>query len=450
MVSAMLAPASAWAALDFAQSPPGTAQSYVAPNVILSLDDSGSMNTPDMIGNTRTRTQVLKAAIKDVFNDKTLLPDGKIRLAWQDMWNCSARNAGWSTFPYPRYTQYNDGYFQHDYTRNLGPSLAKYQANLTASTSSSASGPMNAMRVFSGTHRTNFIDYIDHFKACGNTPTHKMVHHADNYMRGPLRWDGPWATEPGKPAGSAPSKYLGCRRNYHILFTDGGWNIDPRSTSPQNFDGTTRTLPDGTVYNIASPQTGIYRDAGESYGIRHGYYTGDPVTTSTTVADWAFKSWADPLQNPGSLDGAPVPSAEYLQAPVTETFTNKYTGSKATLEKYWNPRYDPATWPHMVTFTVGFSSAALPQRNYRASDNADMGDIQNPSGLIPYGYDGSFADYANGTYKWRASWDRGHDMWHAAINGRGQFYSVEKGEDLAGAFKKIIEQINVEVEAGSG
>jgi len=451
MVAATLAPASAWAALDFAQSPPGTVQSYVAPNVILSLDDSGSMDTRDMIGNRRTRTQVLKAAIKEVFSDKTLLPDGKIRLAWQDMWNCSAmNNAGWVAFPYPRYTQYNDGYYHFDYTKKLTPSLAKYKASLAANTSSSAAGPMNAMRVFSGAHRSNFIDYIDHFKACGNTPTHKMAHHADNYMRGPLRWDGPWATEPGKPAGSTAPKYLGCRRNYHILFTDGGWNIDPRSTNPQNFDGTARTLPDGAVYNITSPQTRIYRDPGEIYGVSHGAYTGDPVRSSTTIADWAFKSWADPLQNPASLDGAPKPSPEYLQAPPTETFKNRVSGSTATLEKYWNPRYDPATWPHMVTFTVGFSSAALPLRNYRASNGAVAGNIQSPSGLIPYGYDGNFADYANGTYKWSAHLDRGHDMWHAAINGRGQFYSVEKGEDLAGAFKKIIEQINVEVEAGSG
>ena len=41
--SAALAPASAWA-LDLANSPPGTVEPYVAPNVIISIDDSGSMN----------------------------------------------------------------------------------------------------------------------------------------------------------------------------------------------------------------------------------------------------------------------------------------------------------------------------------------------------------------------------------------------------------------------
>ena len=54
--SAALAPASAWA-LDLANSPPGTVEPYVAPNVILSLDDSTSMNAKDMIKNTKTRTE---------------------------------------------------------------------------------------------------------------------------------------------------------------------------------------------------------------------------------------------------------------------------------------------------------------------------------------------------------------------------------------------------------
>lgn len=31
----------------------------------------------------KTRLQVLQEAIEEIFNDKSLLPDGKIRLAWQ-------------------------------------------------------------------------------------------------------------------------------------------------------------------------------------------------------------------------------------------------------------------------------------------------------------------------------------------------------------------------------
>lgn len=117
----------------------------------------------------------------------------------------------------------------------------------------------------------------------------------------------------------------------------------------------------------------------------------------------------------------------------TETFENRVSKSKATLDRYWNPRYNPATWPHLITFTIGFSTDALPKKNYKLLFDSDSWHVRRtddpitkPTSLVPYGYDGNFADYANGTYRWRASTDRGHDMWHAAINGRGQFYAVEK------------------------
>ena len=75
---AMLTPQGSWA-LDLLQAPPGTVQAYVAPNVILSLDDSGSMDTKDMIlkdptkpynkdtnPGTKTRAAVLKDALLEV------------------------------------------------------------------------------------------------------------------------------------------------------------------------------------------------------------------------------------------------------------------------------------------------------------------------------------------------------------------------------------------------
>lgn len=102
-----VAPNATWA-LGLASVPPGTQESYVAPNVIISIDDSGSMNfrlnettktpaadnsitAPDPITGTwdvkAARINILKYALKQVFSDTTILPDKKIRLAWQAMWN---------------------------------------------------------------------------------------------------------------------------------------------------------------------------------------------------------------------------------------------------------------------------------------------------------------------------------------------------------------------------
>ena len=83
--------APAWA-LELAQSPPGTVVPYIRPNVILSLDDSTSMDggMDDANGNyLGTRTQILKKALKETFSDTNLLPDEKIRIAWQSMNNCT-------------------------------------------------------------------------------------------------------------------------------------------------------------------------------------------------------------------------------------------------------------------------------------------------------------------------------------------------------------------------
>lgn len=406
-VGAALAPHASWA-LDFAQSPPGTVEPYVAPNVIISVDDSGSMNnclnkesTSDCVGTadatnntvpnadgswplTSRRINVLKYALKEVFNDTTLLPDGKIRFAWQVMHNNGgAPNAG---------------------------------------SVDSSSMQTNSMRPVAGTHRSNFISFVDSLKANNGTPTHKMFKQADDYMRRTLGTNSPWASKPGATGGP----YLGCRRNYHIVMTDGRWNsYDNAYAAGGNNDGvTTLTLPDGTVYSNTGSnagQTSLYRDG-----------------TSNTLADWAFKSWSQPLQTSG-LTGAVSPIAEYDQAPATETIGG------VALKKYWNPKFNPANWPHMVTYTIGFSSLAYTWPGAPA--------IIRPTEMVPFGYDGSFPNLVNGTQTWPAMDNenkRSLDLWHAALNGRGRFFAVEQGDDLEKAFRMIIQQINTQNEPDRG
>lgn len=410
--SAALNPA--WA-ITLATSPPGTAQPYVAPNVILSLDDSTSMNTgmDDSNGNyLGTRREVLMKAVKETFNDTNLLPDRKIRLAWQSMNECT----------------------QLDGT-GAGNLLEASDATATTSTK------MNLMRLYEGTHRSNFIRYIDAYRTrsqkgwyCeSGTFTHSLVKAADAYMRAPTHKNGPWSSNPGG-SDTASTEYLGCRRNYHIVLTDGEWNSGQTNVpgSQKNYDGDRSYWP-SHIPTATDAQTQLYRDRPETY---------------SSIADWAFYSWANPLKTASELTGSLEALPEYRKAPATETFENRVTKTKATLDRYWNPRYNPATWPHLVTFTIGFSTDALPENNYKLNGTKHeyVEKITKPTSLVPYGYDGNFADYANGTYRWRASSDKGHDMWHAAINGRGQFYAVEKGEDLKEAFRQIVRTINSEVD----
>ncbi len=407
----------AWA-LDLVQSPPGSEQPYVAPNVIISVDDSGSMGyrldrstsggtqtitTPNADGTwnpAAPRMNILKYALKQVFNDTTLLPDKKVRLAWQAMWN-NGNSPG------------------------VGSKKSSGYAGAT-SVDSSSSG-VNSMKVLQGAHRTDFLNFVDKLKAGSNTPSHWMFEQADAYMRRSLGVNSPWATNPG----TTGAPYLACRRNYHIMMTDGRWNSSPSGGSRDD-NTKNKTLPNGTVYGSTSaanrPNNQLYSDS-----------------FSNTLADWAFRSWADPLQTSG-LTGTIKPTADYLKAPAVESFGTDSAGNVAQLDRFWNPRYNPADWPHMVTYTIGFSNDAITWPGAST--------ILAPTAQVPFGYDGSFPDLVTGNKTWPNMGSgenvRALDLWHAALNGRGRFYAVNKAEDLEKAFRDIFEQINAVIEPGQG
>ena len=437
-ILAVLTPYESWA-LDLVQEPPlpTSKSAFVAPNVIISIDDSGSMDfgvKTSSDGSTKTgkgytqpddngkwndsakRINVLKYTLKSVFENKSLIPENKIRIAWQSM---------------------------HNNSNSSG-----------ASSVDSGSMKTNSMRPidanFNNTsHRANFLSFVQNIKADNGTPSHKMFSQADAYMRRALSENSPWSTDPGG-TGSKATEYLGCRRNYHIMMTDGRWN---GTDSGGNQDGKNwPALNDRKSYDISSDQTRIYQDS-----------------TSDTLSDWAFKSWMDPLQDPSKLKDSSnlKPSQIYNQAPETELFSktkniSEYWGEPCkkyswlwctewtyypartetktvNLQKYWNPKYNPATWPHMVTYTIGFSNDAITWPG--------ASEIIKPSTDVPFGYDNSFIDLVTGWQTWPnmdSESKRSLDLWHASINGRGRFYAITEAEDLAKAFTEIIGKINEE------
>lgn len=459
-IGAALTPA--WA-LELVQEPPlpTSKSAFVAPNVIISIDDSGSMDWgvkttsdgPSTTGkgytepkddgtwaNDAKRINVLRYALKTVFNNKELIPENKLRIAWQAMHN----NAGSSG----------------------------------AGSVNSSSMNTNSMRPIDGTvgtttHRNNFLDFVTKLKANNGTPSHEMFSKADAYMRGTLSKNSPWSTDPGG-TGSKATEYLGCRRNYHIMMTDGVWNSLTDTYKPSAQDNKDWiALGDRKVYNnTTADQTRIYRDSYDNM-----------------VADWAFKSWMEPLQTAGSLKDADKlkPSKIYDEAPATKLFTatrdkfkyvtipspNRRTKCEAIpgewnsdtdlckikdgtetksveLQKYWNPEYNPATWPHMVTYTIGFSEQAT---KWKSRTN-----IANPASTdqVPVGFENDgFKDLVTGWATWPdllsstyhvgdSDSDRALDLWHAAINSRGRFYAITEPNDLAKAFTEIIGKINEE------
>lgn len=448
--------------LSFPSAPPGTGGSEPAPNVIISVDDSGSMgwdvngcrtvNSPTTLtineiagcptaanNNNPTRLTSLRNALIDQFGNGTSnsgrIPDGRIRLAWQSMWN-NGGSPGAGT-------------------------LAAGAVNAIRPFENSASGTPGGAQ-----HRTNFNTFVTNLAAANGTPSHALVSNVDTYMR-QTGVNSPWKNRPGV----ANSPELSCRRAYHIFMTDGSWNTEDGKTNAApllaqppsigNIDGNVQALPAPdpsvtdaftqtipTQYTPFTAQTRIYGDAwAMSNGTTlTGTYGGNqPITQPRnlgTLADFAFRSWVQDLQ-PGIANAV---------RPIIRVPGNQTVGTGATapvLPEFWNPRNNPATWQHVVTHTIGFGNTASSWVGAPAWDTAS----DNP-------YAGDYTNLVNGSVAWGnpmvanilcanqntltgcvGNAYRSSELWHMSVNGRGRFYPARTPQALTAAFNDILNNV---------
>lgn len=430
------------APLNLAQYPAGSASVEPAPNVIVSVDDSGSMGTSGIAS--------LKAALQATFAAGNI-PDDRIRLAWQSMNRCSGI-----------------------------PSVM------------SACSSKNTMKSLSGVHRTNFMTWVNTLSANGWTPSFPMVRAAGDYLR-TTGANSPWNKTPGT-ADSAP---ISCRKSFHVFMTDGEWNGADGTTAyadadrmtevrllksgSANLDSTSTTLPDSTSYDPTSNQTRAYRDdwgfasftaqrrtrpnTSASWTAWQNYTDNNGMNT---LADLAFNDWATDLQPAIANEMVPV-----IKKSGPEIFGTG--GTAFSLPEYWNPKNNPATWQNMVTYTIGFNAAATLTRPTTAAPLFDAtaaideathagefwklmtGEKVWPtpfcgaSGNVPCESEtsaddlkkislGSPTDRDQYTDS-KISNGRMYELWHMAINGRGKFMPATSSAALAEAFKKILNQI---------
>jgi len=385
------------APLNLAQSPAALGREP-APNVIVSVDDSGSMG-PNGIA-------TLQAALRQTFSAANV-PDDRVRLAWQSMNRCAG-----------------------------------------IPSNSAACNGKNGMARFSGAHRNNFLNWVSQLQPKDNTPSHLMIDEAGKYLsRTDLGIHSPWASNPGV----TETPVLSCRKSFHIFMTDGAWNSAPSTTRDAagpdnqsivrggNADNTTFTLPDGVKYDTASEQTRLYRDAWGS-------------SMASTLSDLAFYYWSRDLQ-PGLANNVrPSPKTQWPR----QNFGT--TQRPAELDAYWNPRNDPATWQHMVNYTIGFNDAAawkgLPTWdgdtfnnlaeliNFSDNNHDKEDDISWPSPFcLVYNDNNRPCDKA-----FNLSWltrenERKMELWHAALNSRGRFVPAINDTALLDAFQGILEDI---------
>ncbi|MDH6594104.1 type IV pilus assembly protein PilY1 [Variovorax sp. TBS-050B] len=378
--------------------------------------------------------RALKAAIADNFTEAKI-PDGRIRLAWQEMNAIPNKNTC-------------VGFADGSSPPPFGATECKINGIANA----------NRMRTLDAAHRTNFLAWAADLGWGGRTPSHAMMTRAGEYMKttGPL---SPYSDDPGVEGATRSS----CRRSFHIFMTDGEYTMFGFQRNPKqlgmppigNADGTGRDLPDGTTYEPRAP----YMDGvGAVNRVTSWKESPTGVWTPTaeyrpTLADMAFEYWATDLQ----------PDLPDRLQPVFKEPQETVVGAKK-ISRYWNPKNDPATWQHLNTYVIGFGSASswngAPRISATAAQPTYSGDY---AGLV----DGSIAwpdplsgtlpgaTGSNGFQGWKSETGSGGyhhenpltfealrmDLWHAALNSRGSFTPAVNEAALDNAFKSILAQI---------
>lgn len=265
----------------------------------------------------------------------------------------------------------------------------------TLNSTSSCSDSNNLFREYDLTQRGRLFSWMQNMPFSGSTPLPAALKRAGEFLR---TEDIAWQKFPNGTGNTGENTYA-CRPSYHILMTDGMWNNSTTNPPALRADHGTFDLPDGTKY---SGDISPFAD-----------------TTTGTLADLAMHYWATDLST------------------LPDRIKPYYVDNSTTpLAPYWNPRNNPATWQHMVNFTVGLG----------LSESLNFTDLPWDAERGAFGGTG-YNNLVNGT-AWPPTAasapnnaNNAYDLWHAAINSRGDFFSADSPETVVQAFVDIMSRI---------
>ena len=327
------------------------------------LDRDERQNFANWFSFARTRNLALGTAASLAFS----AVDPTVRVAWQALNSCKGNNTAFAIADC-------DGWNQD------------------------IPNQTNAMLPFTGAHRSAFYMWTSEIPTKQDTPLLAAMIRAGEYYRTGGE-NSPYDNNFSTPNSGEHA----CRRNYHILMTDGIWNVaGPPGIG--NIDGQTLFLPEPAT----APEPDI-----TSYSPRPPYQD----IYSNTLSDLAFKYAMTDLR----------PDLPNNLAPMMRDISGNATA------QYWSPKNDPFTWQHMTNFTIGLGLTGF----LGAAGMNWTGDQ----------YAGSYPELVAGTKQWpEAKPDlknnaNAADLWHAAINSRGQFFSADDPASLSAAFSSVLTAI---------
>ncbi|MEO8998344.1 MAG: PilC/PilY family type IV pilus protein [Rhodanobacter sp.] len=288
--------------------------------------------------------------------------------------------------------------------------------------------PTGTVKSAPNCYRTAFFNWIFQVGGTSTTPNRASTIRAGQFFQrgsgntggtGDLK-DPYW--DPPKVSG-ADGLELVCRQNYHMLVTDGYWNeSDPTSPIPfQTSQAAIAKLPDGTAYSISAAESRVYWNV-------------QGTALKLSLANIAFNYWATNLR-PDLYDPA---NGKIVPPYMPDSTTGVVTGAtSAALEKYFNPKNDPANWPNLVQYMV---TLGVPGK-LTASDDADCNDASNDLCKLRKGLSNS-----SGAVGWTTPANNAaegiDDTWHAAVNSRGAYFNAANPQNLVDQLTNILTNIS--------
>ena len=257
--------------------------------------------------------------------------------------------------------------------------------------------PLVAVNVDGEDYTDTLLEKLYDWPASGNTPLRNALEEVGQYFADTDV--NSWSTDYNSPYADEDDGGE-CQQSFAILMTDGYYNGSRSDRTGEAFGAGTSESEDYTSDNDGTD------------GADPSDYTdsdGDTLYASdeeNTLADIAMYYYENDLNS--SLDNS-VPTSP------DETETGD----------------DPATWQHMVTYTVAFGlSGDLDQDDY------DL-DVDSASPNYPV-WPGVNTDSPSTI----------DDLWHAAVNGRGLFLNADDPDELVDSLAAITE--NISKRTGSG
>jgi type IV pilus assembly protein PilY1 len=309
------------------------------------------------------------------------------------------------------------------------------------------------VRDFTGASRKPFYDLLQNHDVGSSTPSGRALMEVGNYFdwktgSGNASPTGPWSNDPA----SGATEFAACRRSYHIYTTDGYWNENagnlfnngsglagpamdadttmwpPAGSDPICRDGAVRAGQFGKCQGVQGTLTGGFRydpsaagatsgPAFDQFGKAGSNNLGNPnnrrfvSSESRSLADIAMYFWYRDLQ-PSMLNLIAPSTADpsFWQNLTTITVALGLTGTKTSLGD---------------TFLTGLDDGAI--------DPATGRPYAWPTGLNPNGSDPKTLD----------------DLWHAAVNGHGQFLIANNARELSSQLAALLQDIRARSAIGS-